>query len=430
MRTWPLVFLPAIAWGVVVACGGGSSSDDNPTGPKDGGPSDAPLLGETSPPADDAEPPEGEPCGDARGLSSTAPWPLRGGCPKRANRAFGANGQGPQAPKLMWSVPLAAADTSPAVDQERVIWFGTAQGDIYGYTASPFGQAALRTGGAIKSSPAVNASGTVVFPGGDGNLYGVIRGGSGTFDGGPEAGTGPSIANAQVTFSLAVGPMASSPVIGADGTIYVGTTAGELAAIAGDGTAVKWRAKTNDTAGASPAIGKGGAIYVGSSDAHLYAIDPGGNVAWAFPTSGAAGSPAVGGDDTIYVATEDGTLHAVTPDGKAQWAYKTGGAIHGAPAVARSLVYVGSADKSLHAVKRATGEKAWTYATLGEVATPTITSEGTVCFGSTDFHMYAVTPSGNLLWAVNAKGRIHSAPALADGVLYVTTEDSFAAIGP
>src|SRR5206468_1994978 len=161
----------------------------------------------------------------------------------------------------MWSVPLAAADTSPAVDQERVIWFGTAQGDIYGYTAVPFGQAGLRTGGAVKSSPAIAASGVVVIAGGDGMLYGVARGGS-------------------------------------------------------------------------------GAIYGGSSDAHLYAIDPAGNVAWAFPTSGAAGSPAVGGDDTIYVGTADGTLHAVTPDGKAQWAYKAGGGIGGAPAVARSLVYV------------------------------------------------------------------------------------------
>jgi outer membrane protein assembly factor BamB len=93
-------------------------------------------------------------------------------------------------------------------------------------------------------------------------------------------------------------------------------------------------------------------------------------------------------------------------------------------------VYAGAADKSLPAVARATGERKWAYATLGGVATPVVASDGTIYFGSDDAHVYALSPSGTLIWAVNAKGRVRGAPALASGTLIVTTDTSVVAIGP
>ena len=63
----------------------------------------------------------------------------------------------------------------------------------------------------------------------------------------------------------------SSPAIGSDGTIYVGSYDEHLYAIKPDGS-LKWKYKTNDDIFSSPAIGSDGTIYVGSYDNHLYAI--------------------------------------------------------------------------------------------------------------------------------------------------------------
>ncbi|MDB4805128.1 immunoglobulin domain-containing protein, partial [bacterium] len=52
----------------------------------------------------------------------------------------------------------------------------------------------------------------------------------------------------------------------------------------------------------SPAIGSDGTIYVGSNSGNLYAINPDGTQKWAFETGGGvSSSPAIGSDGTIYV---------------------------------------------------------------------------------------------------------------------------------
>ena len=66
--------------------------------------------------------------------------------------------------------------------------------------------------------------------------------------------------------------MYSSPVIGSDGTIYVGSDDHNLYAINPDGSK-KWNFKTRFEVSSSPAIGSDGTIYVGSEDNYLYAIE-------------------------------------------------------------------------------------------------------------------------------------------------------------
>ena len=62
----------------------------------------------------------------------------------------------------------------------------------------------------------------------------------------------------------------------------------------------------------SPAVGSNGTIYVGSDDNNLYAINPDGSKKWVFKTRGSVpSSPTIGSDGTIYVASEDGYLYAI-----------------------------------------------------------------------------------------------------------------------
>ena len=101
--------------------------------------------------------------------------------------------------------------------------------------------------------------------------------------------------------------MNSSPAIGLDsyGTvIYVGSTDGRLYACH-PGKSGDWYYPTGSALQSSPAIGMDGTIYVGSDNHSLYAINPNGTLKlphWPFTTGGAiASSPVIGPDGTIYV---------------------------------------------------------------------------------------------------------------------------------
>ncbi len=83
---------------------------------------------------------------------------------------------------------------------------------------------------------------------------------------------GPQAASLRWTHSTG-GAVISSPAIGGDGTIYVGSNNGNLYALNPDGL-LKWTYLTGGWVYSSPAIGSDGAVYVGSWDNDLYAIGP------------------------------------------------------------------------------------------------------------------------------------------------------------
>ena len=82
----------------------------------------------------------------------------------------------------------------------------------------------------------------------------------------------------------------------------------------------KWSFQTGRDVDSSPAIGSDGTIYVGSDDSYLYAINPDGSRKWRFKTgSYVVSSPAIGSDGTIYVGSYDYYLYAINPDGSRKW---------------------------------------------------------------------------------------------------------------
>jgi glucose dehydrogenase len=119
------------------------------------------------------------------------------------------------------------------------------------------------------------------------------------------------------------GCISASPVIGSDGTIYVGSSDHKLYAVNPDGTK-KWEFATGDFPSSSPAVGLDGTVYVGSDDHKLYAVNPDGTKKWEFATGDVVqSSPAIGADGTIYVGSGDNNIYAINPDGSSKWCYQT-----------------------------------------------------------------------------------------------------------
>jgi len=274
--------------------------------------------------------------------------------------------------------------------------------------ALPAQKWSFATGLSINSSPAVGADGTVYVGSNDTNLYAINPDGS------------------QKWAFPTGGNILSSPAISVDGTIYVGSFDRKLYAVNPDGSQ-KWSFATGGYLNSSPSIAPDGTIYVGSYDGELYAVNPDGAQKWAFATGGriSYSSPAVGADGTIYLGSYDHNLYAINPDGSKKWAFAATAYVYSSPAVgADGTVYVGSADHSLYAINP-DGTQKWTYRTIGPVtSSPALGADGTIYVGSADANLYAFNPDGSLHWVFPTDGIILSSPTLgADGTVYVGCED-------
>jgi len=262
------------------------------------------------------------------------------------------------------------------------------------------------TGGEINSSPAIGADGTIYVGSDDNKLYAINP-------------------NGTLKWSYTTGySMYSSPAIGADGTIYVGF-GDKLYAINPNGT-LKWSYTTGGGIDSSPAIGADGTIYVGSYDNKLYAINPNGTLKWSYTTGyWIDSSPAIGADGTIYVGSDDNKLYAINPNGTLKWSYTTGYYMYSSPAIgADGTIYVGSRDNKLYAINPDGGLK-WSFTTGNWIdSSPAIGADGTIYVGS-GYKLYAINPNGTLKWSYTTGYWIESSPAIgADGTIYVGSYDN------
>ncbi len=202
----------------------------------------------------------------------------------------------------------------------------------------------------------------------------------------------------------------AGPVVGTDGTIY--TAAGYYFYAFNTDGSEKWKISLNKMVQSTPAIGKDGRIYVGTDDdyygdSEFYCIDP--NVAdkkvvWTFNTVGhilaspvidkdgniyfgTAGyddntgynkdlgyfysltpagelrwrydmnkkrvfsTAAIGSSGTIYIGCDDGYLYAFNADGTVKWKYHAGRGITGSITIYKNIVYVANDRGNLHALR-------------------------------------------------------------------------------
>lgn len=249
----------------------------------------------------------------------------------------------------------------------------------------------------------------------------------------------------------------STPVIGADGMLYIGSYDGKLYALNASSGKLKWVFETGFAIASSPAIGADGTIYIGSGDGKLYALDPyaaddGDRLKWSFATGDRIySSPSIGADGTIYVSSYDGWLYALDPDAadgeKEKWSYEIGaGRNDSSPAIgADGMVYVGSADGIFYALDPNAADDddrlKWSVELNMEwdglcwdepcpiYSSPAIGADGTIYVGSNDGYVYALDALADddeerMKWSYETWGSVLSSPAIgADGTVYVGSSD-------
>jgi len=243
---------------------------------------------------------------------------------------------------------------------------------------------------------------------------------------------------------------ANSPIVGADGAVYVADAAG-LTALSATGSLL-WRYQPGDRVKV-PALGADGRIYVGSRTG-LAALEPDGTVAWTYQMGFTFG-PVVAPDGTIYViavgllrpsSIGGEAVYALKPDGTLRWRQPVPGA-SGTPALGPAgTVYVTNRRTEcngedcfclgrLLALDPTTGRSRRVFSNpVGCFTTPPVVggegSDETV-FVATEWgrSLYAILPGdpdtgGELKWKYDVDGFIASPPALGGaGTVYVPSGD-------
>ncbi len=269
-------------------------------------------------------------------------------------------------------------------------------------------------GGYFNSSPSIGTDGTVYVGSNDGKIYALIG------------------INGTQKWAFPTGNQIwGSPAIGTDGTVYVGSHDGNIYAFDGANGNLKWAFATGNGVAGSPSIGVAGTVYVGSLDGKVYALDgTNGTQKWAFPTGGQVdSSPAIGTDGTVYVGSHDGNIYAFDgANGNLKWAFTTDGPVRSSPSIGTDgKVYVGTLNGHIYALNSVTGQTEWSF-TEGIywiLSSPAIGIDGTVYVGSDNGKVYALNgANGNLKWAFPTGGKVESSPAIgADGTVYVGSHD-------
>ncbi|MBN2103685.1 PQQ-binding-like beta-propeller repeat protein [bacterium] len=237
----------------------------------------------------------------------------------------------------------------------------------------------------------------------------------------------------------------SVPAIDNEGTIYVGTgvylgtTSGSLYAIHPDGS-LKWKQDLENNV-FSPVIGADGTIYVMDTGNALYAFDNTGALQWRYEnwidadfTEVGQRCVAIGPDQTLYVYVAF-DLYAINPDGSLLWVFdpRVGGTPCGAsPVVGKdSTIYIIPGGEILYAL-RSNGTLKWQFYLEAYDAhsytSPSLDSEDVIYFGVENGdggYVYAVYPDGTLKWRVLA-GRdraVRASPVIdEDGTVYTATK--------
>lgn len=237
----------------------------------------------------------------------------------------------------------------------------------------------------------------------------------------------------------------STPVIDADGNVYVGSADRSFYALAPDGTE-RWSLETGEIIDSSALLDDRGRVYFGSGDGHLYARDrTTGAEVWTFAADDPAvndafinwfeGNVAMGPDGTLYAPNDNFCTYAVSRDtGAATWCFRTSDQTWSLPAVnaASGLLFLGNnflLGDNVFAVGAGNGRARWRARAAGTVAaSPLLTGLGgddLVVVGAFDGYVRALRQSDGVeQWTFGARDHVYASPGqLSDGTIVQPAAD-------
>jgi len=173
--------------------------------------------------------------------------------------------------------------SSPAIGDDGTVYCGSHDTFLYAlYPNNGTVKWRFKTGDWIRVSPSIGDDGTVYCVSTDKYLYALY----------PNNGT------MKWRTDVYAG---TSPTIGLDGTIYAGWNA--LKAVNPVNGSIKWSYPAGYIEGGTPCTSSDGTIFFGTTGGDLITLNPNGTLLWQVHIGECQSAPAIGEDGTIYVGS-------------------------------------------------------------------------------------------------------------------------------
>ena len=218
--------------------------------------------------------------------------------------------------------------------------------------------------------------------------------------------------------------ISASPVVGPDGTVYIGSVDGTFNALRQSGR-MRWSYVCDEPIFSTAAISQLGSVYVGCDDDTLLAFSTSGRLRWTYPMKqDVDGAPIIGEDGVLYVGGDG--LHAIQENGKPVFKLWLGGHVSASPSMRHDgVIVVGTHDHRVYAVDQK-GTVLFSFSTKGPIQGPvSVLNTNDMVFGSDDGYVYRLAPKGGTRWKFKTGGPVRSGIAVAPGekTLFVASMD-------
>jgi PQQ-like domain len=226
------------------------------------------------------------------------------------------------------------------------------------------------------------------------------------------------------------GAVSAGAVIGADGSVLVGSNGGTLHALDPATGRDRWTfdgggGYGSDLSTSAAVLADGTILWPGSQDS-LWALDPRGRALWHERLGGQVLSPAVAGDGRVYVCDAVGGVLALDVRGDRHdvaWRYDLGERSYSSPTISPTgTIVVGTEHQLVGLQDRGDrARRAWRWATPATLEVSAgVGPDGTSVVGLNDRWTYGVDDHGRLRWRFfKGDWSYSSAVVTADGRAWV-----------
>ena len=207
-------------------------------------------------------------------------------------------------------------------------------------------------------------------------------------------------------------PIWSSPALTSNDSVVIGTDNSTVISVTSQGQ-LAWSFNADGRVFSSPVIDGQGEIYFGTENGSIYKLSNSGVLLWSFniskPINATISLDSLG---NIYFSADDGFLRSLTSSGSLRWQIDLGGISDSSSVVVHDdLIVAATRNGNLVGVD-SRGEISWTQ-TLGIISSsPAIGLNGTIYIGTWQGSLFALNPSGEVLWEVVLNETIWSSPSI------------------
>ena len=186
-----------------------------------------------------------------------------------------------------------------------------------------------------------------------------------------------------------------------------------------------WRYKSKPIE-SSPLL-RNGVLYVGTWNNEVVALNARtGRRKWRFAADNEVNTSAAYWKRTIYIASDGGTLYALNArTGKLRWSAQSNSRFgarefwYATPTLAYGRVYIGNTDGTMYVFGAKSGRLLWARPLGSYIYGAAAVYRRKVFVGTYDGKFYALdAATGDTVWQIDARGAVHAAPTVMDGLVY------------